>query len=177
MTLYLAPFFRSAATLHLIFSYSVLLLYDRMRSFTMARRYSYHSEGAELIICCHSEGASATEESPCWFVQVTTRFLKICCHSRAPLPTPRTRTRRSGSRPKRRSKGVSEAFDARRKRSRADFATTQSPGWFVRVTTTASQPLLSFSRFAREFPRWFHPGTMTYCHAPDRGIPRPAASE
>ena len=41
---------------------------------------------------------------------------------------PRTRTQRSGSRPKRRSKGASEAFATRRKRSLADFATTQSPG-------------------------------------------------
>ena len=40
---------------------------------------------------------------------------------------PRTRTQRSGSRPKRRSKGADEAFAVRRKQSRADFATTQSP--------------------------------------------------
>ena len=46
----------------------------------------------------------------------------------AKIPPPRTRTQRSGSRPKRRSKGAREAFAARRKRSRADFATTQSPG-------------------------------------------------
>ena len=45
----------------------------------------------------------------------------------AKIPPPRTRTQRSGSRPKRRSKGANVASAVRRKRSRADFATTQSP--------------------------------------------------
>ena len=42
-----------------------------------------------------------------------------------PQPSSRTRTRRSGSRPKRRSRGAGEAFAVRRKRNRAYFATTQ----------------------------------------------------
>ena len=47
-------------------------------------------------------------------------------HPREDSP-PRTRTQRSGSRRNRRSKGANVAFAVRRKRSRADFATTQSP--------------------------------------------------
>ena len=41
----------------------------------------------------------------------------------------------------------------------------------TKVATTALKILLSFSRFARESPRWFVQVTMTYCHAPPRGIP------
>ena len=93
-------------------------------------------------------------------------------HSRAPLPTPRTRTRRSGSRPKRRSKGAREAFAVRRKRSRADFATTQSPGWFHQGNDPASQNLLSFSRSARESHRWFHQGSDDVLPCPCVGDPR-----
>ena len=44
---------------------------------------------------------------------------------RNPQPSSRTRTRRSGSRLKRRSSGAGEAFAVRRKRNRAYFATTQ----------------------------------------------------
>ena len=54
-------------------------------------------------------------------------FSAVIQRERQRQPPSRTRTRRSGSRPKRRSKGAREAFAARRKRSRADFATTQSP--------------------------------------------------
>ena len=62
----------------------------------------------------------------------------------AKIPPPRTRTQRSGSRTKRRSKGAGEAFAARRKRSRADFATTQSPRQGLGSTLS--------------FPRWNQPG-------------------
>ena len=68
----------------------------------------------------------------CGGVGTWTRSLKVSVIQRAQAtPPPRTRTQRSGSRPKRRSKGANVAFAARRKRSRADFATTQSPRWFL----------------------------------------------
>ena len=37
----------------------------------------------QLIICCHSEGAKRPKNPPVGCIRVTTRFLKICCHSRA----------------------------------------------------------------------------------------------
>ena len=65
-----------------------------------------------------------------------------------------------------------EAFAARRKRSRADFATTQSPKWFHHGNDNASQTLLSFSRSARESPGWFHRGNDNVLLCPSSGDPR-----
>ena len=78
-------------------------------------------------------------------------------HPREDSP-PRTRTQRSGSRRNRRSKGANVAFAVRRKRSRADFATTQSPEWFRRGNDDGAKIMLSFSRSARESPEWFRRG-------------------
>ena len=70
---------------------------------------------------------------------------------------------------------------------REPTATEESPRWLLRVTTTLSQTLLSFSRFARESPQWFHWGNDDVLHVPlimgfhglrplndgDLGSPRP----
>ena len=144
-------------------------------------RPRYHRTPApHSLLARHSEGARRPKNPPVGSARETTRFLQLCCHSRAPLPTPRTRTQRSGSRPKRRSKGAGEAFAARRKRSPADFATTQSPGTSLKsndvycLTPGGGDP-----RFARMTVVVVTPpaSTVSYCPAPDWGIPRPSASE
>ena len=84
--------------------------------------------GAQPEYCCPSEPARVN-------------IISVIQRERQRQPSPRTRTQRSGSRPKRRSKGASEAFTAKRKRSPADFATTQSPKWFLHANDPTPQIL------------------------------------
>ena len=66
------------------------------------------------------------------------------------------------------------AFAVRRKRSLADFATTQSPGWFLHANDTHSQNPPSFRgshRRPKNPPVGSAGGTTPYCPAPRRGSP------
>ena len=93
------------------------------------------------------------------------RFLKFCCHSRAPhdgnLGSPRPRcTAPCGA--------LSNSAVIQREPT----ATEESPGWLMEGNDPASQTLLSFSRSARESPCWFLHGSALVPPRPPGGDPR-----
>mgnify|MGYP004609573675 CR=1 FL=1 len=132
------------------------------RCFSMKHRGAFHLQhvirGAELILSAVIQRERSLlsaviqrerqrpKNPPVGSAGETIRVLQLRGHSRALLPPSRTRTQRSGSRTKRRSKGARGAFAVRRKRSRADFATTQSP-----KSCCHSEPATA----GEESPKWF----------------------